>query len=305
MKKAVWFALLSFGFLLSMAQALTFEERVEAQRAIERVYYNHRIWPKENPQPKPPFEQMVPEEAIRQKVELYLRESNALEVYWKRPLTGEQLQGKLNQLYASSKSPEVLSELSSTLHNDPYLIAECLVRPLAADTLIHSWYSDDDESLTDWLSAERFKPTADLDVPSFDYVIPDRARLISGTFKPDTWISDSFAPLPGADSRAVWTGSEMIVWGANGGGRYSPSTDSWQPMSSTNAPPRVGNPSVVWTGSVVIVWGASEGAGASYDPSSDSWNPITQNNAPSARYGQATVWTGSEMIVWGGSSSNT
>ena len=27
---------------------LSFEERVKAQEAIERVYYNHRVWPKEN-----------------------------------------------------------------------------------------------------------------------------------------------------------------------------------------------------------------------------------------------------------------
>src|SRR5439155_20741748 len=40
---------------------------------------------------------------------------------------------------------------------------------------------------------------------------------------------------------AVWTGSEMIVWGGsnsnylNTGGRYNPSTDSWTATSTTNA----------------------------------------------------------------------
>ena len=33
------------------ARDLTFEDRVKAQEAIERVYWNHRIWPKENPEP--------------------------------------------------------------------------------------------------------------------------------------------------------------------------------------------------------------------------------------------------------------
>ena len=32
---------------------LTFEERVSYQRAIEEVYWRHRIWPKENSRPKP------------------------------------------------------------------------------------------------------------------------------------------------------------------------------------------------------------------------------------------------------------
>jgi hypothetical protein len=32
---------------------LTFAERVAYQRAIENVYWRHRIWPKERPDPKP------------------------------------------------------------------------------------------------------------------------------------------------------------------------------------------------------------------------------------------------------------
>jgi len=44
---------------------------------------------------------------------------------------------------------------------------------------------------------------------------------------------------------AVWTGTEMIVWGGesgtdpfylDNGGRYNPGTDSWTPISITNAP---------------------------------------------------------------------
>ena len=33
---------------------LTLQDRIWAQTQIERVYYNHRLWPKENPDPKPP-----------------------------------------------------------------------------------------------------------------------------------------------------------------------------------------------------------------------------------------------------------
>jgi hypothetical protein len=33
---------------------LTIAERVVYQRAIEEVYWRHRNWPKENPNPKPP-----------------------------------------------------------------------------------------------------------------------------------------------------------------------------------------------------------------------------------------------------------
>jgi hypothetical protein len=38
---------------------LTFEERVAYQRAIEEVYWRHRIWPTENPDAKPPLDAVM------------------------------------------------------------------------------------------------------------------------------------------------------------------------------------------------------------------------------------------------------
>ena len=72
----------------------------------------------------------------------------------------------------------------------------------------------------------------------------------------------STRPLDDADHTAVWTGSEMIVWGGydgisllNTGGRYNPSTDSWTATSTTNAPAARADHTAVWTGSEMIVWG--------------------------------------------------
>jgi hypothetical protein len=62
----------------AFARELTFEQRVAAQTAIEQVYWNHRIWPTENPTPKPPLSAAMPDGVIRGKVEDYLRQSNAL-----------------------------------------------------------------------------------------------------------------------------------------------------------------------------------------------------------------------------------
>ena len=47
--------LASTAVVVIQARDLTFDERVPAQRAIEQVYWRHRIWPKENPRPKPPL----------------------------------------------------------------------------------------------------------------------------------------------------------------------------------------------------------------------------------------------------------
>ena len=67
-------------------------------------------------------------------------------------------------------------------------------------------------------------------------------------------------PLTRYGHTAVWTGSEMIVWGgvfvSNIGGRYNPSTDTWTATSSINAPHHRADHTAVWTGTEMIIWGA-------------------------------------------------
>src|SRR5260221_9810244 len=77
--------------------ALTFEERVAAQCAIEQVYWDHRIWPKENPGTKPPLSAVMSDDAIRAKVEDYLKKSKALGQWWNRPINAEQLQAEVDR----------------------------------------------------------------------------------------------------------------------------------------------------------------------------------------------------------------
>ena len=52
---------------------LALEDRVAFQRSIEQVYWNHRIWPKENKTLKPQLDAVLPEASLRAKVEDYLR----------------------------------------------------------------------------------------------------------------------------------------------------------------------------------------------------------------------------------------
>src|SRR5262245_59412711 len=123
---------------------LSLAKRVAAQRAIEQVYWNHRVWPKENPGPKPPLSEEVPDRAIRARVEDYLKKSNALERFWQRPITAAQLQAELDRMAAHTRAPQLLSELFAVLGNDPQLIAEALARHTLADRLIRNWYAHDD-----------------------------------------------------------------------------------------------------------------------------------------------------------------
>jgi len=114
---------------------------------------------------------------------------------------------------------------------------------------------------------------------------------------------------------AIWTGTEMIVWGGaspadqalDTGGRYDPMTDTWNPMSTENAPsPRVGM-AYAWTGAELIVWGGVDSTvagttltdGARYNPVTDTWTPMAIGDATGGPE-LVAAWNGYEMVVWNG-----
>ena len=108
---------------------------------------------------------------------------------------------------------------------------------------------------------------------------------------------------------AVWTGSEMIVWGGwpglNTGGRFKPSTSTWAATSTVDAPTEREDSSAVWTGSEMIIWGGISGdalnTGGRYDPSTNLWAATSVGpNVPTPRYFHMAVQTGTAMLVWGG-----
>ena len=138
----------------------------------------------------------------------------------------------------------------------------------------------------------------------------------------DSWTTTSLAGAPDGRGHhtAVWTGSEMLVWGGNvvdvehvvypeQGGRYDPAADSWTPMSTVGAPEGRSDHTAVWTGSEMVVWGGealhgqvlvSLRTGGRYDPATDTWTATPTAAAPQGRHSQTAVWTGSLMLVWGG-----
>ena len=135
----------------------------------------------------------------------------------------------------------------------------------------------------------------------------------------DSWqpISLAGGPVNRDLHSAVWTGSEMIVWGGrdfttgvatgvvNTGAIYNPVTDTWRPMTTNGAPSARGSHTAVWTGTEMIVWGGDDIAvktntGGRYNPAADSWQATTISNAPSDRTSHSAVWTGTEMVIWGG-----
>jgi N-acetylneuraminic acid mutarotase len=292
----------------SQSRQLLFEDRVAYQRAVEEVYWRHRIWPKERPDPKSSLDAVMSQATIEEKVQNYLRHSELLEEEWQKPITPEQLQAEMERMAQHTKQPAVLRELFAALGNDPFVIAECLARPVLLERLQLAAV----ESRKGPLDFSRAKEAQgqlpnEMAAANTNYAVPAISDQPSECI--DDWAATSTTHAPAAGGRAVWTGTEMIVWGGGTGGRYNPVTDSWTAISATNAPTPRGGHTAVWTGSEMIVWGgsgntAAVNTGGRYNPSTDSWTATSTTNAPTRRYGHTAVWSGGEMIVWGGLNSN-
>ena len=125
------------------ASPISREERIQAQTRIERVYYSHRIWPKENSGPKPLFEQMVPPALIEKKAAEPLRMSAALKQFWNIEITPAILQAEMERMERDSRDRAVLHELFAALDHDSFLIAETLARGNLAEKALRNRYAFD------------------------------------------------------------------------------------------------------------------------------------------------------------------
>ena len=176
-------------------RTLTFADRVAYQRAIEEVYWQHRIWPKANASPKPPLDKVMSQLQIEEKVEDYLRNSQALEDYWQRPITPDQLQAEMERMVSHTKQPGVLREIFAVLGNDPFVIAECLARPVLAERLITELYAHD----------QRFhgelKRRAEADLRTHPSV--REMKQTSGMYTEMEWIKSDSADIAPSDTPGV------------------------------------------------------------------------------------------------------
>lgn len=128
-----------------------------------------------------------------------------------------------------------------------------------------------------------------------------------------SWRTLPTAPIAGRTLHtAVWTGSEMLVWGGNlaeaesDGAAYVPETGRWRLLPPAPLPARAAH-TAVWTGSEMLVWGGigqdgvPSAGGAAYDPAADTWRALPAAPLP-GRAQHVAVWDGTSMLVWGGAS---
>ncbi len=119
------------------ARDLSFDERVKAQEAIERVSYSHLIGAKRS------FEAAVPRTVLEAKVRTYLEQSQALDKFWNTPVTEEMLARELQRMARQTRMPERLQELYNALGNDSFLIEECLARPALVGRMARNFFAFD------------------------------------------------------------------------------------------------------------------------------------------------------------------
>jgi hypothetical protein len=313
---------MAFQVVAVATRPLTFEARVKAQEAIERVYYNHRIWPKENPGPKPPFEQMMPEAMLVAKVTDYLKKSAALDEFWQKPITAEQLQAEMERMAKGTKDPATLKELFAALGNDPTLIAECLARPILADRLIRNWYANDErfhgetkakaEAALALADSGSLSLCDDGNYQEVAYVLSDseesafpQENMKRGEIALDKKrFEKQFAECPEEGKPAIIRETPeaflLVHTILKIASRIEVGTASFPKRTIEEWLKTIGpierfeaGTSTAYNFAIPVVTATACGEG---------WYNGNLGDVPDPRSGHTAVWTGTEMIVWGGSS---
>ena len=304
-----------------------FEQRVQCQIKLEDLRWSYRIWPDENKSTNPSRSTIISDAKIRARVADNMAMENALSGRYGIHIGSKELQKELERMASKSKYPSRLQELFHAFDNNPTTVAECLVRPFLVEQRLNQRFSIDDvpmeEDFSTWWDREKTnwtevsiqrEVTQDLILP----IITHTSKAFAGAQDPDRWLIDE-TPSGRISHSAIWTGSEMIIWGGaadlspnlpgrtlNTGYRYDPVSDSWSRISETGAPTGRRRHTTIWTGAEMIVWGGyteeerAVSDGGRYNPLTDTWTTISAIDVPMARRDHTAIWTGNEMIVWGG-----
>jgi N-acetylneuraminic acid mutarotase len=158
-------------------------------------------------------------------------------------------------------------------------------------------------------------------VAGVDYREPraDGAAYGPGT---GTWRLLPASPLsPRVGQAAVWTGTEMVIWGGDqrggvnpsvataDGAAYDPATNRWSALPAAPLSPRA-DADAIWTGAEVVILGGQStqadgssrnyGDGAAYDPSTNRWQHIPAPVPPSGHTLTLSIaiQVDGELLAW-------
>ena len=301
----------SIGLLLALsalavpgarARELSFAERVQAQAAIERVYYSHQIGATSS------FEDAVPRGVLENKVRRYLQQTIALERYWSSPVTAEMLRKEMERQARETRMPERLRELYAALGDDAFLVQECLARAVLVDRLLRNFFAYDarfhaaaraeaealrQELLRYGIDAfgadsrrREFEIDQAVDAEAFARrrsEAPPRPGEI-GSLREER---EAFAIVAVLEERPGWARLA----------RFTVRKESWDAWWEATAPGL----------EAALVRPVADSAALPLLPAGggaycfgDEWDNATLDDLPDPRHGATAVWTGSLMVVWGG-----
>ena len=313
----VFFSLLPFS-IDAQARDLSFEDRVAAQTAIERVYYAHQIDATQS------FEEAVPRAVIEERVRTYLRQSRVLAAVWKTPITDEMMSRELLRMTGSSRLPERLRAIFAALDNDPFIIKECLARAALADRLTRNFFEFDRtlhadargraEDLRRRLADGRLDPRSDYpgrreielvqrEPESDARTVPERAQPGHRLLSPDEfrkerrrWPRSTGGVSPVEERRDAFVIKALLRDGTKDVRAASyvvpkESFESWWEAQERT-----------FESEPVVAVAASENFSLASLPCApdDTWDNGILDSIPEERSGHVAVWTGSRMLIWGG-----
>jgi len=284
----------------------------------------------------------MPSAQLEKKVADYLRKSQALEDYWQRPITPDQLQAEMRRIASHTKQPGVLREIFAALGNDPFVIAECLARPILAERLLTELYAHDqrfhgelkrraEAELRTHRSLKDMKQTSGMHTEA-EWIKSDSAE--TGAASADTKNIDA-VKMNGSE----WQERVEKVAGEFGSAKEGDplgqiKTGVLSPLQEDEGhyyavavmkkgKDRLKLATVAWLKEpfrswlvkaetqVPVTMAALSGsytlpmiANPSGGCTDDTWTGTSVTNAPSGRDVHTAIWTGSEMIVWGGGNSS-
>lgn len=130
-----------------------------------------------------------------------------------------------------------------------------------------------------------------------------------------SWRRIPAAPIQGRQGHsAVWTGTEMVIWGGmrdsrvlRDGAAYDPATNRWRTIAMPDAEGGRHGHHAVWTGNEMLVWSGlpaidsesrDELGGLIYDPETDIWRSMALSSL-GEREDDGVVWTGDRLVAVG------
>ena len=120
------------------AQAGDLAARCADRAAVERVYDAHRTGT------KPAFEQTMPAALLEKLVRDDLKKEAALERVYGVRITAPMVEAEVQRINATTRAPEMLTEIKAALGNEPAKFADVFARPIVVERTLRARFENDD-----------------------------------------------------------------------------------------------------------------------------------------------------------------